>query len=64
MGFLSGGSGSRAAQGLSGEREAVVLLHEPVRDGVSDGGIADPGVPMFDGQLAGDNGGAAPPGHC
>lgn len=35
-------------------------MYEPVEDGVSDGGIADPFVPGVDGVLAGDEGGAAP----
>ena len=32
---------------------------QPVQDGVGDGGVADPGMPVLDGQLAGDDGGLA-----
>ena len=34
------------------------MLHQSVEDGVGDGRIAKPGVPVFDRKLAGDDGGA------
>lgn len=34
----------------------MIALHDAVQDGVGDGGIADPGVPVLDRQLAGDDG--------
>lgn len=37
----------------------MVALHDAVEDSVGDGGIADPGMPVFDRQLAGDDGGLA-----
>lgn len=35
----------------------MVVLHDAVEDDVGDGGVADPRVPVFDRQLAGDDGG-------
>lgn len=40
------------------ERETVMTLHQPVEHGVSHRLVADPLVPVFDGQLAGDDRGA------
>ena len=37
---------------------AVSVMDEPVENGVSQRGIAQVGVPLVDGQLAGDHGGA------
>ena len=34
-------------------------VDEAVEDGVGDGGIVEPGMPVVDGQLAGDDGGFA-----
>lgn len=34
-------------------------MHEAVEDGVGDGGVGEPLVPVFDGELTGDDGGAA-----
>ena len=34
-------------------------MHEPIEDGVGDGRIIEPGVPVVDRQLAGDEGGFA-----
>lgn len=33
------------------------VMQEPVEDGVRDGGVADPSMPLFDRQLRGDYGG-------
>ena len=34
------------------------MLHQPIKDRVSHRGVAEPGVPVFDRQLARDDGGA------
>ena len=34
-----------------------MLLHEAIQNGVGNRGVTDPGMPMFDRQLAGDDGG-------
>ncbi len=47
--------GERAA----GEGDPVRVVHEPVEDGIAKRGVPDAGVPVFDGQLTGDQGGAA-----
>ena len=36
------------------------IVDKAVENGVGIGGIADDGVPVFDGELAGDDGGSAP----
>src|SRR5260370_7032051 len=41
---------------FSGQLKAVSVVNEAIQDGVAKGGIADNVVPMFDGDLAGDNG--------
>src|SRR5664280_922037 len=41
---------------FSGELKAVSVVNEAIQDGVAEGGVADNVVPMFDGDLAGDNG--------
>src|SRR5665647_387936 len=41
---------------FSSELKAVSVVNEAVQDGVAQGGIADNFVPMFDGDLAGDDG--------
>jgi hypothetical protein len=41
---------------FSGELKAVSVVNEAVEDGVAQGGVADNFVPMFDGDLAGDDG--------
>ena len=38
-----------SAGAIAREREAVVALHDAVEDGVGNGGVADPGMPVFDG---------------
>lgn len=35
----------------------MVALHDAVKEGVGDGGVADPRVAVLDRQLAGDDGG-------
>ena len=37
----------------------MVALHDAVQNGVGDGGVTDPCVPVFDWQLAGDDRGFA-----
>src|SRR5258708_22063722 len=41
---------------FSGELKAVSVVNEAIQDGVAEGGVADNVVPMFDGDLAGDDG--------
>src|SRR5258708_11874211 len=41
---------------FSGELKAVSVVNEAIQDGVAEGGVADNVVPMFDWDLAGDNG--------
>jgi len=47
------------SHGFSAQSELVGVMHQPIEDGVGEGGIADRGVPLLDGDLAGDDGGAA-----
>ena len=35
------------------------VVEDPVEDGVSEGGVADNVVPVFDGELGGENGSSA-----
>ena len=44
---------------LSVQSNSVAVMHQPVEDGVGERGIADGGVPLVDGNLAGHDGGAA-----
>src|SRR5664280_180900 len=44
---------------FSGELKAVSVVNEAVQDGVAEGGVADNFVPMFDGDLAGNDGRSA-----
>jgi len=46
---------------LSPELKAVSVVNEAVQDGVAEGGVSDNFVPMFDGDLAGDDGRGAIP---
>ena len=41
---------------FSGELKAVSVVDEAIQDSVAEGGVADNVVPMFDGDLAGDDG--------
>ena len=41
---------------FSGELKAVSIVNEAVQDRVAEGGVTDDVVPMFDGDLAGDDG--------
>ena len=41
---------------FSGELKAVSVVNEAIEDGVAEGGVSDHVVPMFDGDLAGDDG--------
>src|ERR1700682_3514482 len=41
---------------FSGELQAVSVVNEAVQDGVAEGGVSDNFVPMFDGDLAGNDG--------
>ena len=34
------------------------MMHEPIEDGIAEGGVADNVMPVIDGELAGDEGGA------
>ena len=57
-----GGSGSGlrgvSPHGGSFELDTMGVVHKPVEDGIAEGGVADDVVPVVDGQLAGDQGGA------
>src|SRR5581483_9819126 len=48
-----GGSSERFA----GKLDAVELLQHPIEDGIGDGGIADPSVPVINRELRGDDAG-------
>jgi hypothetical protein len=37
----------------------VGVVEDPVEDGVSEGGLADDGVPVLDGELGGEDGSSA-----
>ncbi len=54
-----GFSGRSPAHGFALERDAMGAVDETVEDGIGDGGIVEPGVPVLDRQLAGDDGGLA-----
>ena len=41
---------------FSGELKAVSVVNEAIQDGVAEGGVADNVVPMFNRDLAGDDG--------
>jgi hypothetical protein len=41
---------------FSGELKAVSVVNETIEDGVAEGGVSDHVVPMFDRDLAGDDG--------
>src|SRR6202171_4943175 len=55
-GLSAGFAGSPHA--LAVEIDAVGVMNQAVEDGVGVGGIADQRVPLIDGELAGDDGGA------
>ena len=40
------------------DRMTLAARQQPVEDGVGDRGVADPGMPVLDGQPAGHDGGA------
>jgi hypothetical protein len=44
---------------VAGERDAVCVVQESIQDGIGHGGFPDVGMPLVDGQLAGDDGGTA-----
>ena len=52
-------AGVLLSHAFSGELKAVSVVNEAIQDGVAEGGVADNVVPMFDGDLAGDDGGGA-----
>ena len=49
-------TGVLLSHAFSGELKAVSVVNEAVQDRVAQGGIADDVVPMFDGDLAGNDG--------
>jgi hypothetical protein len=53
-------AGVLLSHAFSGELKAVSVVNETVQDGVAQGRIANDVVPMFDGDLAGDDGRGAP----
>lgn len=52
--MLAGGLLSHA---FSGKLKAVSVVNEAIQDRIAQGWVADDVVPMFDGDLAGDDGG-------
>ena len=52
-------AGVLLSHAFSGELKAVSVVNEAIQDGVAEGWVADNVVPMFDGDLAGDDGGGA-----
>jgi hypothetical protein len=46
------------AHGFSFQLEFIGIVDEAIEDGIGHGGIADEFVPVFDGKLARDQGGA------
>jgi hypothetical protein len=49
-------AGVLLSHAFSGELKAVSIMNEAVQDGVAEGGITYDVVPMFDGNLTGDDG--------
>ena len=49
-------AGVLLSHAFSGELKAVSVVNEAIQDSVAEGGVADNFVPMFDGDLAGDDG--------
>ena len=49
-------AGVLLSHAFSGELQAMGVVNEAIQDGVGDGGVTDNFVPMFDGDLAGDDG--------
>src|SRR6476620_10113144 len=49
-------AGVLLSHAFSGELKAVSVVNEAVQDGVAEGGVSDNVVPVFDGDLAGDDG--------
>jgi hypothetical protein len=43
---------------LAGHGDLVGVVHEPIEDGIGERRLADGGVPLLDGDLASDDGGA------
>jgi hypothetical protein len=41
------------------EHQTIAVVHEAIEDGIGEGAIAEEGVPLIDGKLARDEGGAA-----
>ena len=52
-------AGVLLSHAFSGELKAVSVVNETIQDGVAECWVADNVVPMFNGDLAGDDGGGA-----
>ena len=52
-------SGVLFSHAFSGELKAVSIVNEAVEDRVAEGGVTYDVVPIFDGDLTGDDGGGA-----
>ena len=50
-------AGVLLSHAFSGELKAVSVVNEAIQDGVAEGWVADNVLPMFNGDLAGDDGG-------
>ena len=49
-------AGVLLSHAFSGELKAMSIMNEAVQDRVAEGGVTDDVVPMFHGDLAGDDG--------
>jgi hypothetical protein len=52
-------AGVLLSHAFSGELQTVSVVNEAIQDGVAEGWVADNVVPMFNRDLAGDDGGGA-----
>lgn len=52
-------AGVLLSHAFSGELQAVSVVNKAIQDGIAEGWVADHVVPMFDRDLAGDDGGGA-----
>src|SRR3972149_10494389 len=49
-------SWSPGAHGIASHLDLISVVQQPVTDGIGQGGVADVGMPVADGALAGDDG--------
>jgi len=46
------------AHGITPHVDFISVVQQPITNGISHGGVADVGMPVFNGTLAGNNGGS------